>query len=176
MSESMYDDLAGVVDLFGALTREELEDALDELAFKQGRETDTNALSDAISDAIEAYYLVAYDPDAVGEREDSPSDADSDEPSELITVGPMAFPTLPPRAEDLPHILDYPEREVPRDELATQVEARLRAAAAAAVNSDDTDEIARLLDVTYDLEAWANTDVAEIRERLDAALAEEGQA
>ncbi|WP_411965633.1 hypothetical protein [Haloferax sp. YSMS24] len=170
MSEATYDDLAGVVDLFGALTREELEDALDELAFKQGRETNTDALSGTISDAIDAYYLVAYDTDAVA------TDDASDAPEELITVGPMAFPTLPPRAEDLPHILDYPERDVPRDELAQQVEARLRKAAATAVGSGDEAEIERLLDVTYDLEAWADTDVASIRDRLDAALAGEGQA
>ncbi|ELZ92808.1 DUF7109 family protein [Haloferax sulfurifontis] len=162
MSETTYDDLAGVVDLFGALTREELETALDELAFKQGRETDDDALSGAISDAVDAYYLVPY--------EDDETDA------ELLTVGPMAFPTLPDRAEDLPHILDYPTREVPRDELATQVESRLRAAAASAVQTGDTDEIERLLDVTYDLEAWADTDVGSIRERLDAALDAEGQA
>ncbi|UVE48949.1 hypothetical protein KU306_08340 [Haloferax larsenii] len=162
MSEETYDELAGVVDLFGALTREELEDALDELAFKQGHETDTDALSGAISDAVDAYYLVPYESD----------EADA----ELLTVGPVAFPTLPPRAEDLPHILDYPTRTVPRDELVEQVEGRLRTAAAKAVSSGDTDEAARLLDITYDLEAWADTDVASIRERLDAALAEEGQA
>ncbi|MFC7128921.1 DUF7109 family protein [Haloferax chudinovii] len=162
MSEATYDDLAGVVDLFGALTREELATALGELAFKQSRETDADALSDTISDAVDAYYLVPY--------EDDETDA------ELLTVGPMAFPTLPERAEDLPHILDYPTREVPRGELATQVEARLRAAAASAVQSADEDEIERLLDVTYDLEAWADTDVGSIRERLDAALDAEGQA
>ncbi|KAB1189161.1 MULTISPECIES: hypothetical protein [Haloferax] len=162
MSESTYDDLAGIVDLFGALTRTELEDALDELAFKEGRETDTDALSGAISDAVDAYYLVAYDSD----------EADD----ELLTVGPMAFPTLPPRAEDLPHILDYPVRDVPRNDLVEQVESRLRGAAARAVQSGDIDEIARLLDVTYDLEAWADADVASIRDKLDAALAEEGQA
>ncbi|ELZ58689.1 MULTISPECIES: hypothetical protein [unclassified Haloferax] len=162
MSEATYDDLAGVVDLFGALTREELETALDELAFKQGRETDGDALSGAISDAVDAYYLVPYE--------------DDETEAELLTVGPMAFPTLPDRAEDLPHILDYPTREVPRDELATQVESRLRAAAASAVQTGDADEIERLLDVTYDLEAWADTDVGSIRERLDAALDAEGQA
>ncbi|WP_396610424.1 hypothetical protein ACH9L7_09190 [Haloferax sp. S1W] len=162
MSEETYDELAGVVDLFGALTRDELETALDELAFKQGRETDTDALSGAISDAVDAYYLVSYEV--------------SDEDAELLTVGPVAFPTLPPRAEDLPHILDYPTRTVPRDELVEQVEERLRAAAAKAVAEGDAEETARLLDVTYDLEAWADADVASIRERLDAALAEEGQA
>jgi hypothetical protein len=170
MSESTYDDLAGVVDLFGALTHEELEDALDELAFKQGQETDFDALSEAIVDALDAYYLVAYETGEVT------SVHDGDDGGELLTVGPMAFPTLPPRAEDLPHILDYPTRDVPRDELAAQVESRLRADAARAVQSGETDEVARLLDVTYDLEAWADTDLTSIRDRLDAALAEEGQA
>ncbi|KTG24940.1 DUF7109 family protein [Haloferax profundi] len=162
MSESTYDDVAGIVDLFGALTRDELEHALDELAFKQGHETDADALADVISDAIDAYYLVAYE---------TPDEAD-----ELLTVGPMAFPTLPPRAEDLPHILDVSVRDVPRNQLVEQVESRLRTAAAEAVDSGDTDEISHLLDVTYDLEAWADADVADIRDRLDAALAEEGQA
>jgi len=45
------DELAGVVDLFGALTREELSQALTELAFKQGAAVDDAAVTDAIETA-----------------------------------------------------------------------------------------------------------------------------
>ncbi|WP_410765416.1 hypothetical protein [Haloferax sp. DFSO60] len=161
MSETTYDDLAGIVDLFGALSRDELSAALDELAFKQGEEANSEALELAIDDAIEAYYLVEYEADEAGAVE-------------RLSVGPMAFPTLPARAEDLPHILEYPTRDVSRDELAAQVETRLRGDAARAVDGDDEDEVERLLDVTYDFEAWANVDASEIRDRLDDAIAEEG--
>ncbi|ERH07816.1 MAG: hypothetical protein J07HN4v3_00179 [Halonotius sp. J07HN4] len=71
------DELAGVVDLFGALTRAELSAALTELAFKQSQTVDDDAVADAIADAIAAYVLVEYDPESedvgVGSDEDDKS-------------------------------------------------------------------------------------------------------
>jgi hypothetical protein len=148
------DELAGVVDVFGALTRVELADALGELAFKRGESIDEAAVDTAVDAAVTEYYLVAVD------REDTT----------LLAPGPVAFPRLPDGAEDLPHILDVPERDPGRDVLAEAAERRLRADAARAVDADDTDRIERLLDVSYDLETWGTTDVSGVRSRLDAAL------
>jgi len=153
------DELAGVVDLFGALTREELSQALTELAFKQGAAVDDAAVTDAIETAITDYVLVEYK--AKG------GDANSES---LLTVGPAAFPTLPPNAEDLPHILDYEKRAVDRDRLAEQVQTRLKAEADEAVAADDADRAAVLLDVSYDLEAWATVETDAIRASLSATL------
>lgn len=164
MSErETYDELAGVVDLFGALTRDELHRALEELAYKQGKGTDETALSSAVEDAVAEYYLVEYADDA-GDGEDGGDD------TTFLTVGPVAFPTLPPNAEDLPHILDIDRRAVDRDALGEQVHERLLGDAARAVNANDTARIDHLLDVSYDLEAWAPVDVADARARLDEAL------
>ena len=148
------DELAGVVDLFGALTRGELDDALGELAFKRGEEVDEAAAEAAVDDAIAGYYLVAVDRDG----------------TTLLAPGPVAFPTLPDGAEDLPHILDVPTRTVDRDALAEAAERQLRADAARAVDADDDERIERLLDVSYDLETWGSTDVSGVRSRLDDAL------
>ena len=148
------DELAGVVDLFGALTREELDDALGELAFKRGEEVDEAAVEAAVDDAIEGYYLVAVDRDG----------------TTLLAPGPVAFPTLPDSAEDLPHILDVPTRTVDRGVLAEAAERQLRADAARAVDADAAERIERLLDVSYDLETWGSTDVSGVRSRLDDAL------
>jgi hypothetical protein len=145
------DEVAGVVDLFGALTREELRRALGELAFKRGDDPDEVAVGAALDAAVESYHVVELDGD----------------PSRYA-VGPVAFPTLPPGAEDLPHILDVPTRTVDRETVARDVEERLRAEAARAVADADADRVARLLDVTYDLEAWASVDVSSVRDRLDA--------
>lgn len=150
------DELAGVVDLFGALTREELERALDELAFKRGEATDADAVGDAVDAAIADYYL------AVADREG--------EGATLLAPGPVAFPTLPEGAEDLPHILDIPDREVDRSSLVETAERRLRADAARAVDDGDADRIERLVDVSYDLETWGSTDVSDVRSRLDDAV------
>jgi hypothetical protein len=168
MSErETYDELAGVVDLFGALTRDELHRALEELAYKQGKGTDETALSAAVEDAVAEYYLVEYAGDAGdGVRDDGVVDDDAT----FLTVGPVAFPTLPPNAEDLPHILDIDRRAVDRETLGEQVHERLLGDAARAVNANDTARIDHLLDVSYDLEAWAPVDVAEARARLDEAL------
>jgi hypothetical protein len=148
------DELAGVVDLFGALTRAELEDALGELAFKRGETVDEAAIDDAVDDAVADYYLVAVDRDG----------------TTLLAPGPVAFPTLPEGAEDLPHILDVPDRDVDRSTLAEAAERRLRADAARAADADDDDRIEHLLDVSYDLETWGSTDASDVRSRLDDAL------
>jgi hypothetical protein len=154
MTDATGDELAGVVDLFGALTRDELAAALGELAFKRGETVDDAAIDDAIDDAVGGYYLVAVD--GGDER--------------LLAPGPGAFPSLPEGAEDLPHILDVPDRDPDRATLVEAAERRLRTDAARAVDADDADRIERLLDVSYDLETWGGTDVSDVRSRLDAAL------
>ena len=179
-TEATFDDLAGVVDLFGALDRVELRRALAELAFKRGESVDEAALDDAIAEAIEGYYLVPVAADAVtvdgGRDGDSGTDgatgpsATAGDADEYLAAGPVAFPSLPSAAEDLPHILDVPERTVDRDALAERALSRFRAEAARAVDADERNRIASLLDVSYDIEAWAGVDVGEVRDRLDAAL------
>jgi len=149
-----YDELAGVVDLFGALTETELSRALSELAFKQGRDADASALDDAVDGAIAEYYLVEY------EREGET----------LLAPGPVAFPTLPENAADLPHIMDVPERSIDRAALGEAVAKRMLEDAARAAAAGDEERMAHLLDASYDLEAWAPVEVADVRERLDAAL------
>jgi hypothetical protein len=149
------DELAAVVDLFGALTREELESALGELAFKRGESVDADAMAAAVEAAIDGYYLVPVDRAASAEQ--------------LLAPGPTAFPSLPDGAEDLPHILEIPDRDVDRPALVAAAESRLRADAARAVEANDGDRIDRLLDVSYDLETWGNVDVGDVRDRLDEA-------
>lgn len=169
-----HDELAGVVDMFGALTRAELRRALLELAFKQGAEPDEEAVRREIEAAVDDYAIVAVDPDAVGATVARPEEGSdrSDDPDELLLCGPTAFPTLPPDADDLPHILDVERREVDRAAVGEQVFARLRGEAARAVDAGDEARIGHLLDVSYDLEAWAPVDAGPVRERLDAALEE----
>ncbi|MFB6089451.1 MAG: hypothetical protein ABEJ97_00185 [Halobellus sp.] len=156
------DDLAGVVDLFGALTQAELERALDELAFKRGDDLDADAVAAAVDDALASYALVRYETDG--------ADADPDA-NALLAPGPAAFPTLPPNAEDLPHILEVPTREVDRAAAAEAVAERLRRDASRAVDDGDAARMRRLLDVTYDVAVWSDAvAVDDVRERLDDAL------
>jgi len=155
------DELAGVVDLFGALARPELAAAVRELAFKRGESPPEAAVGRAVDDAVDAYALVLADPGLV-----APSPA-SDDP--LLAVGPAALPAPPDGAGDLPHILDVPERTVDRDGLADAVRTRFTREAARAVDADDRDRIRDLLDACYDLEAWG-IDTGPLRRRLDDAL------
>lgn len=152
--ELTADEIAGVVDVFGALTRAELVEALSELAFKRGEE-----IADAgshIDDAVASYHLASVDAD--GET--------------VFAPGPAAFPELPEGATDLPHIMDVPERSIDRERLADAVEERFREEATVAVRSDNEAFCQRLLDVSYDLEALGSVDVAGARDRLTAALDE----
>ncbi|WP_280536753.1 hypothetical protein [Halopenitus sp. POP-27] len=160
-SVAAHDDLAGIVDLFGAMTRSELRRGLSELAFKRGADVDDAALQTTIDAAVRDYYLVPIDG----------ADADlgpADEP--LLVVGPAAFPSVPPNAEDLPHILDVPDRHLDRDTLGRTVRDRLAADVADAAASADRSRLETLLEVTYDLEAWGSVDATDLRERILEAV------
>ncbi|GAB6879160.1 hypothetical protein JCM17823_14340 [Halorubrum gandharaense] len=166
-SVAARDDLAGVVDLFGALTREELSDALSELAFKARAEVDDDAIAAAIDAGLAEYYLVEAPASLVSGGD---ADADADTDATYLAVGPAAFPSLPPNAEDLPHILDVGDRTVDREAVAERVLDRLREEAEAAVAAGETERQEDLLDVTYDVELWAPVDAADVQETLHDAL------
>jgi len=146
------DELAGIVDLFGGLTRPELGEALSELAFRAGEEREPRSFEPTISAALERYRLLAVD---AGDET-------------LFVAGPVAFPVLPEHATDLPYILDVPERSLEDDALASRLSTRLDAEAAAAVETGDATRAAELIDVTYDAETWADVDLEGVRATLEA--------
>lgn len=157
------DELAGVVDLFGELTRAELCEALAELAFRQGEAYEPSRFEADVDDAVRSYHLVAVDPDTAeavdGELEDG----------SVLLAGPLAFPTLPEDARDLPHILDVETREVPRDAVGEAVAERFREDARAAIDAGDRSRAETLLDASYELEPWTGVDLASVREELAEA-------
>ena len=152
------DELAGVVNLFGALTRDELGTGLAELAFKQGEVYDPDGFGSDIERALEGYHLVELDADV----------ADTDGP--VLVPGPGAFPALPPDAADLLHILEVEPRDIDRATAGVASLDRFRADAAAAVDSGEPGRVERLLDLSYELEAWADVDLSAEREQLDRVV------
>ena len=172
--DATADELAGVVDLFGGLTPAELERALSEAAYRaDGQSVDEGALEAAIDDALESFALVRYDP-ARGTDAAAGGDpaADVDESEPLLVPGPTAFPAVPEHAEDVPHILEIDRRHPDREALGEAARERFAAAADEAVTEGDTDRLRTLLDVSYDVEAWAPVDLADERTRLEDALEE----
>jgi len=145
-----HDELAGMVDTFGALDRAELEQACSETAFRRGEEFDEDAVETAIDDAIEGYALVEYD-------------------GRLVS-GPAAFPTLPDGAEDLPHILDVERRDVSREAVASAVAERFEREVHEAILTGDEAACADLLDLSYEVESWGPVALGNARDRLDAEL------
>ncbi|MFB6069600.1 MAG: hypothetical protein ABEJ76_01145 [Halanaeroarchaeum sp.] len=141
------DELAGIVDLFGALPRSDLLAAVRELAFRRDEPFEASAVERAIDDAVADFVLLRF------EREDET----------VLVPGPTAFPAMPPGAEDLPHILDATRREVDRAALADPIGRRLEAAAR---EVSDPERAADLIEVTYDAEAWTDVDLTAVRERL----------
>lgn len=144
------DELAGVVELLGGLTRAELDSAVEELAFKRGTEYDPEAVATAVDEALEAYHLVAVGSDPA-----------------VFVPGPAAFPSMPEGADDLPHIMEVPERSVDDEDAVAAARAKLEADAMAAADAGDERRAARLVDVSYDLEAWGSVDAADLRDVLD---------
>jgi hypothetical protein len=151
------DELAGVVDLFGALTQAELGEALAELAYKQGETYDPDGFITEIETAVDRYHLVELDAGLVTNES-------------VLVPGPGAFPALPPGAADLAHILGIDPRTVDRSTAGEAVLDRFRADAAAAVESGDHGRVERLLDVSYELEAWADVDLSAERDHLDRVV------
>lgn len=145
--EPSPDELAGVADLFGALDRDELHEAFENLAARGGEEFDPGALDGAIDDARREFYLVEVDG--------------------RLAPGPAALPTLPDHGVDLPHMMDVGERDVDHGALATAAEERLRGEAARAVAEEDRERARELIDVCYEIDAWAGVDLGELRGRLD---------
>lgn len=150
------DELAGMVDCFGALTADELVRACSETAFRRGEDCEASAARAAIAAALDDYALVEHE--------------------DLLVPGPAAFPTLPEGAADLPHILDVEPRSVDREAVARSAVEQFDAALETAVEEADVERCRRLLDRTYELESWGPIDLADERERLDEALsaAEDG--
>ncbi|NGM69673.1 hypothetical protein G6M89_11755 [Natronolimnobius sp. AArcel1] len=154
--DATADELAGVVDLFGGLTRAELERALSEAAYRaDGQSVDGEALEAALEDARRSFALLEY------ERPDAEA---------LVVAGPTAFPTVPTHAEDVPHILDVERRRLDRDALGEHAREEFRTAVDEAVATDNTDRLEALLDISYDIEAWAPVDLAADRDQLETAL------
>jgi len=158
------DELAGLVDLFDALTRAELRTAAAELAFKAEGEFEPDAFDEDVAAALRSYHLLEAPAGAVAGQ---PSGADAD-PAWLVP-GPLAYPTLPDEAADLPHILDAEERTVDREAVARAAEARFLADAARAVEAGDPERVEALRDASYELETWGGLDLGAARDRLDAA-------
>jgi hypothetical protein len=147
------DELAGVVDLFGALTRQQLRRGLVELAYRRGDDLTDDDADDRIRGAVEGFYLAPYGTDP-----------------ERLAAGPAAFPELPERADDLPHVLDAERRSPDRGEVAAAAERRLADAVERAAEVDDAGRLRELRDLTYDLEAWGPVDATPIRATADDYL------
>lgn len=148
------DELAGAVDLFGGLTRDELRRGFEDLAAREGESFDPRELDNEVDRAVEEFYLVEV----------------SVEGGAVLAAGPTALPRLPAGGEDLPHLLSVDERAVKHEAIAGAVSNRLEADAERAVDEDDTELAVRLLDVCYEAEAWGSIDTGTIRERLDNLL------
>ena len=158
--DATADELAGVVDLFGGLTRSELERALAELAFRtDGSSVDEEDLEAAIEAALSSFAIVRYEP-AAGNSPGGP----------LFVAGPTAFPSPPDHAEDLPHILEVEHRSIERERVGEQTRDRYVAAVSDALEAGDRERIEELLEGSYDIEAWAPIDLEDERDRLADAL------
>ena len=164
------DELAGVVDLFGGLTPDELGQALAELAYKRGEEYDADAFDDDIAEAIGTYHLIRLAAGVGVDPAETVSTADgapADDGTALLVPGPVAFPELPDGAVDLPHILDIEERYVDRETVASTAVERFRTDVTEATEAGLEEWQAGLLEVSYELEAWTTVDLAEERSRLE---------
>lgn len=137
------DELAGIVGMFGALTRSELKRAVTELTFKQtGERPGDQQIATMIKDALETWHLVTYE---TGE-------------SRFLLPGPAAFPTLPPLAEDLHMMLEIEARDIERTEIAEMLLDDLENAHAEGISMDT------LTQLSYDIEAWADIDASSLRD------------
>jgi len=159
------DELAGVLELFGALTESEFERAVKEVAFRAGREVDDATVAERVNAAAASFHVVRVEASAVEHVVPA-----FDGTEAAYVPGPRAWPTEPEHAEDLPHILDVRPRDVDRTALAGRVRQQLRTTVEQAAARGDADRLQEVLDVTYDVETWADVDLADTRGLVDGAL------
>lgn len=162
------DELAGIVDLFGGLSRAELDRALMDVAARDGVSVDEDVVEETIAAARETFALVRYTPPAPAALS-SAAPAPTD-PEPLLVMGPTAFPSLPDHAEDLPSILDIDPRTPDREAVGVQFQRRFRQAVTDVLERGDGERARQLLDSSYDIEAWAPADLDTERDRLDTLL------
>jgi hypothetical protein len=148
------DELAGISDLFGGLTPAELHDAIENVAARQGLAFDPEDVEEQIETACREYYLLTVEHDG----------------ATLLTPGPAALPSLPNHAEDLPHMMDVPERAIDPERLANAAREQLSDDARQAISESNRDRTEFLVDVCYEVEAWGPVAVDSIRERLVDSL------
>ena len=144
------DELAGIAGLFGGLRRSELAQACEEVAYKRsGSGVTETEVSTAIDTALDRHHLVR-----AGMRGET-----------YLLPGPSAFPSVPAAAEDLPHIFDIEARDISRQEVAD----RIRSEAVAELQEQPSERrCEELLQLSYDLETWADIDASAIREAAEA--------
>ncbi|MFB6300905.1 MAG: hypothetical protein ABEH65_11660 [Halobacteriales archaeon] len=157
-----HDELAGIVDLFGGLTRAQLRDAVEELAFKQGESVEQGDLDDRIDRACRGYYLLAVPAETISDR--------PDEASPLLVPGPVALPSLPTYGEDLPHIMDPDQQLIPIEAKAAALREQLEADVQAAVEDEATTRAETLLDVCYAAESWGPVEIEDLQRSLQDLL------
>jgi hypothetical protein len=160
------DELAGVLELFGALAESEFKRAVREVAFRAGRDVDDEGIATRVNAAARSFHVVRVEADAV---QAVVPGLDGEEA--VYVAGPVAWPEEPEHGEDLPHILDLRPRDVDRGALAGRVRQQLRAGVEQAAARGDADRLHEILDVTYDVETWADVDLADTRGLADGALA-----
>lgn len=148
------DELAGVADLFGGLSRAGLSTAFEHLAARAGTSFDEDTLMQLIDEAVSDYFLVELEHSG----------------DTVLAPGPRALPSLPERAEDLPHMMDVEERRIEPLTVAKATEQRLRTDAAQAIAANAAERAELLIDVCYEVEAWREVDTSDIRTELDALL------
>lgn len=143
------DELAGIADLFDAITVHELARAWSELSFRDtGTTPEADTISDRIDRAIETFHLVAV-------PEETPP---------LLLAGPAAFPQLPEGATDLPHMLEVPDRPIDREAVAESVIAKI---ATELATDPPEDRAHALIELTYELEGWGSVTADDVRSAHD---------
>lgn len=147
------DDIAGIAEMFGVISRKQLEQALIELSYRQGEELSETAAENAVQEALSSFALVAI----------------SHQPQEL-TAGPAAYPTLPVGANDLPHMLEQDRQKPDPAVVREAANQRYREAVDEAIEASDTETLQDLLQLSYDIEAWAEITVDDVRSRIQDEL------
>lgn len=148
------DELAGIVDQFGALPPPALRRAIRETAFRAGADLEEETVESWIDEALGEFLLLSVE--KAGET--------------LLVSGPRAFPEVPEAAADLTHVLDVDPQSVPEETLETGLKNRL---AEKTARIEDPDRAHELIDITYDAEAWAGIDLSDVRDRLSKLALEQ---
>lgn len=175
------EEIEGFVDALGAVTYEEIVNAVKELAYVRNEEEPLEeGIADICKKAVSEHLIELISPEELIENNECEEIEWKGEP-DLYILGPHAFPDYPFELSEIIDVLKLNKREVDPEKLTKRYSRRLKARVTklrhniekCAKGEEDAIDIATLehqysdlLNIYYDYDSWLEDSIAEMEDEI----------